>query len=591
MAAGVCASLLAAVASPAPAGAVSDRAVAALRAEDCPTYEAIYQDEHPERLAAAREGQFTVWRGLTARLVPPVDWDQDPYGSHSFQTTLHSMRWIDVLLSEYAESGDIGALVQARDLVIDWVKENPRAAPETNTWNLWSTGIRAAYLVYVARAASCEGVLSGNHARRLLDAANDHGRHLLNTPRPSTNYALYSSLGGRLVADYLPFLARSPDWAARAKTRLVRTFNDLVHPQDAVWLEHSAAYHNVAAGLLSRWVTLTGDAGSYLTGLLSRMEEVAWWFTMPDGDLVQFGDSDRRVNVTTPIREPENAGLAPLRTAGFAFVREDDSYLGLTAGFWSTIHKQADELSLDLYEAGHRVVSDTGKSSYDRDAWRHYAISAHAHSGLVVDGHSHRLSADRTYGSGLLATGVGDGWYAIQGQNPLLARVGVKHRRIFLYRPGLALAVIDKVRSTGKHTYTRRFQLGPDLEVQEAGAVLDLSASGFSGSLVDAPANVDVERLLVRGESDPPRGFTFPDYGQRIPRWRVSYRSAPIRDADFVSALGLTGESPIQARIVPSARGTKILVWRQGGDAEALTIVADGDQLNVSATPASPPVP
>ena len=77
------------------------------------------------------------------------------------------------------------------------------------------------------------------------------------------------------------------------------------------------------------------------------------------------------------------------------------------------------------------------------------------------------------YGSGLIAAGEGEGWYAIEGRNRLLEGQGVDHQRLFLYRPGTALVIVDHVRSDVAHTYTRYLQLHPDDRARRSRRDLD----------------------------------------------------------------------------------------------------------------------
>src|SRR5204863_9769461 len=131
--------------------------------------------------------------------------------------------------------------------------------------------------------------------------------------------------------------------------------------------------------------------------------------------------------------------------------------------------------------------------------------SARAHSDLTVDRRGFPiLDPSQAYGSGLIATGQGDGWYAIEGRNPLVRDQGVDHRRLFLYRPGVALVVADRVRSGGEHLYTRHFQLGPDIGIANASvSSTTLRAPGLDGRLYDAPAPAPATRTEVRGSHHP----------------------------------------------------------------------------------------
>ena len=107
-----------------------------------------------------------------------------------------------------------------------------------------------------------------------------------------------------------------------------------------------------------------------------------------------------------------------------------------------------------------------------------------------------------SYGSGLLAAGQGDGWYAILGRNPLLEPVD--HRRLLLYRPGELVLVVDQVEAEEEHTIDRRLHFGPDLvaEKSEDGVVAKGEGGELVATLFDA-SWIPVEISLARGVEEP----------------------------------------------------------------------------------------
>src|SRR5919108_490580 len=139
-----------------------------------------------------------------------------------------------------------------------------------------------------------------------------------------------------------------------------------------------------------------------------------------------------------------------------------------------------------------------------RGPTRDFVKSAAAHSTLTVDRREFTHGRRFVYGSSLIARGAGAGWKAILGKNPLLRRQDVEHRRLFLYKPGVALVVADRVRSATAHSYDRYFQLGPDIGISAQGSrTLGLQASEFNGTLYSESSAGTESRLTFRGRSDP----------------------------------------------------------------------------------------
>lgn len=459
--------------------------IPALRETTCPPrYEVARTDDHPAaELAAARRGRFEV-EGVPTRLRPPVNWSLNTGRSRAFRHQLHKMKWSDVLFSAYRD-GDLAALLQARDLFADWVRSNPLGGPRTPpaAWADKRTGDRGPYMAYLLRAGACEGILGKRLQRELLASLRVHVSELLNPAKyKPTNHGLFEDLGLALLARQLSFAPDADRWTATARRRFRGTLLRRLVPSEGYWLEHSSSYQVLLTKLVERFSEVPGiDAGG-LGRIRARMEDVTAWLTMPDGRLVQFGDSDRdrAPSYVAPI-EAKARGLLALPRSGLAVVKEPGSFLGFTASFHNSTHKHSDELSFDLYDRGTRIVSDTGL--YNKDLGRAYefAASARAHSGLVIDGVEPRRTDGAAYGSGLLATGEGEGWYALLGRNPLAREQGVGHHRLLLYRPGEALIVIDSLRAERRHSYLRRFQLGKDIEVERAGDRLLLAAPELRG--------------------------------------------------------------------------------------------------------------
>lgn len=578
-----------------PAHAASAAEIDDLRAAGCPAYRQTHQRGFitPEEIDAARNGDFSIL-GKPVHLEPPVDWGQDPYGSSLWRKRLHMWIWMDVLLYAYSTSGDVDALVQARELALDWVRSNPRPAEPNLPWGDKRTGDRAGYLAYLTRAAACEDRLTDGDAERLLSSARDHGTYLADPANYSpNNHGLFADAGLLLLTDYLPFLQRSAEWDALAWSRFKDTLDGQVDSKDAVHLEHSPGYHFLVTKLLETVLGFVDRSAGELRELLARMKKVEFWFSTPDTEAVRFGDTPE---VHAPQVMPDGTflrGLKVMRRAGYAIVRGPGRYLGVTAGYHSHTHKQADELSFDLYERGRHIVADTGAPGHAGDrrvgsAEREYVTSAKAHSTLIADGESFELGGDAIYGSGIRASGEGSGWSAVEGRNPLLERQGIFHRRLLLYRPGVALVIVDRVRSEERHTYRRYVQLGSDLAVEQSGRTIFLEDGPFHGSLRDQRTDAELDRKLVRGHDDPLLGWLSPgDWRPLAPRWAVVLRSRAA-DIDHAATLALSGTDPVESRLLQAGRTTRLRVTSPDAAPSELIVKRDGSRLAVTTTQPRP---
>jgi hypothetical protein len=572
-----------------PALGASTRDVNALLSSPCPPYQVIRSTDEwtAEEQDAALLGEFAVdftnFRSYRTHLAPPVDWRKDPLHSQLWRSLLNSMRWLDVLFYVNRQRGDVGAIRQARDLVLDWVDADtdPHRAVDGRAWDSKTAGERAPVIGYLTRAAACKGLLSDGMASRLLDSLARHARRLTSPSlRSDTNHGLYADLGLVLMADYVPFDHRAKRWRRVGLRRFEHTLRGRAQEREGVWLEPSAAYQVFVAETLEKLVGYANPPAR-LGKLLERMRDSAAWFVMPDGLLAQIGDTDLSLPVPDWAldRAAAQRGLKTQRRSGFAFVKQPGSYLAVGASHFVNTHKQADDLSFQLYDHGRRVVSDGGKFEGDAGRARTFGVSSAAHSVLTVDGEERPR---RPYGSGIEATGQGSGWYAIEGTDPALREQDVNHRRLFLYRPGEALVVIDRVRAAARHKYQRYFQIGSTIGVaKQGGGELGLSASGFNGELFDAPTDSGrAHRSAVRGQRKPMLGFTFPDFRIRVPRWTVRYTSR-AKDVDHVATFGLDGR-PLHATL-GGGHDTAVTLQSGGQKLDTVTVRRAGHNLRVSA--------
>jgi hypothetical protein len=570
-----------ALAVPSTAGAATPLEVLALKLQPCPRYEVqrIRDDYTPAELAAAKAGDFDVWGGKYAHLDPPVDWAQDPYSDRSWVHYLHGFLWLDQLLRSYVAEDDVATLADARDLLLDWVAEVRPGDSDfpVDAWGDKTTGDRAGFLAYVTRAAACRGLLTDGQASALIDATREHASVLADPDRYfPNNHGLFVDIGLARLALHMAFLHDAAGWDGLARSRFASTLDGRLAGDEGLWLEHSAGYQFTVIGLINKFVRVTGDESEYADEL-EAMREAAGWVVLPSGRLLPWGDSrSGRVAGWAADEGADDSGLHLFGRSGLAVVKEAGGYLAVTASFHNRTHKHADELGFHLFDRGRDVISDSGFSDYNIDKWRFFSRSSRAHSVLTLRDWNFPVEKDEyAYGSGLTAAGGGDGWYAIEGRNPLLRKWGVRHRRLFLYRPGHALLVLDRVQSHRSRVYVRRFQVASGLRASKRGSKVVLRGGGLHGALRGGGGR----RNLVKGHYSPPAGWSFPAGEVRDPRWTVAYRSR-ARRGRYLAAIGLRGAA--RARVLRSRkRGLRI---RVGGPALApaiLRVRRAGDELVV----------
>jgi hypothetical protein len=581
----LCAAGCAAAPSSAPAGAVDE-----LNALPCPASFPIELDSFDaSQIAAAKQGDFEV-AGVPTHLEPPIDWGADPIGSSVYRRALTELIWLDPLIYAYAANHDLAAFLDAKAIVLDFVARHPRVdRSSADVWERKRAGDRLIRIVYLLRVGACEHMLSGHQSKLLLKAARQHARFLFAEPNTPlrTNHDLVQDLGLMAVGRYLPFLETAQQWYENGNRRFKSGIAQLVDPVTGVHLEHTASYQMLSVDRVQSYLDLAIDPAPGMQTLLGLMREVASWFVMPDGTLAPFGDTPFGLPAPPYALDDsdQDVGLSPTRRSGFAMVKQPGSYLGVTAGYHRPSHKQADELSFELFEDGHRVIVDSGRENPGRGpvGAKQFSLSSQAHSTLSVGARSFPLDGD-FYGSALDAQGSGDGWFAIQGHNPLLAPQHVHHRRLFLYKPGVGLVIVERLQGSATHAYSRFFQIAPELHARRSGDLTRLlGAGGFKATIWHGVAPGATSSKLFYGQENPLRGWYAPPGISRLqPRYTLRLRT-PTSSATFVETIGI-GAAPLKAR--PSAHGADVKL--PGGTEVALRTVRSGSHLSVTATPIGP---
>ena len=561
------------------------------RAPCPPPYLAISRRAHYSRaeVAKASRGIFSI-KGHPTKLAPPIDWAMDPYHSKSFRAVLAGLKWIDVLIYA-ARHGDRAALAEARDIALDWVRRNPRHRPPSDkSWENKIIGDRAPYLAYIVRAAACDHMLSREQGLMLIRSLRQHGRALtegkLYVP---SNHGLFMDYGLEALAKEAPFLSKADAWRSLAPRRFYKTLRRRIYPSEGFWLENSSSYHLAVLKLIRDFTSLAGKAAPpSLRRLTAKMTDVAGWLVEPDGKRVLLGDSNLKGTSPEAARAGrDDDGMLFLRRSGIAIVKRpkpDPADLVFAATFHNGTHNQADADTIDLYDRGQRILTDSGLYDKDQDPWQEFSRSSFSHSVMTIDGRSFPLDKHFRYGSGLRAAGKGGGWFAIWGVNPNAKRVqGVRATRIVLYKPHYALIVLDSARSKQPHAYQRWFQLAPQIHASVAGGAVELRGKhGFHGELTSS-GTAPAQMTLLRGQPNPVRGWLFPHYRKKVARTTVelSDRGSHV---DEVATLSLVGGAPVTARLArpPSAGSIEIRLTKGGRPGPVLRLARQGAMLRLA---------
>ena len=225
-------------------------------------------------------------------------------------------------------------------------------------------------------------------------------------------------------------------------------------------------------------------------------------------------------------------------------------------GFLSiAAHAHADALSIEVRHRGTDILTDPGTYCYSSDPpFRRYFRSTIGHNTLEVLGRDQSTSGGPTlwtrHAKSRLTNldGSPDGgdsrWVAEHdGYRTLHPRV--THRRTVEFRGEQRLIeVTDEVDATGRLAVRLAFHLGPAVEADLDGCLLDLRWQDGDGGLATAAMALpsSLEWSLVRGADDPVLGWYSPAFGQKVPA------------ADVIGVGFATAGSPLRTRLIFGSR-------------------------------------
>jgi hypothetical protein len=471
---------------------------------------------------AAREGTYRIGN-VRHELRPPVDWSDGPYAEGDEAAfRLNCFFFADpVVLAEVPEEVRAALLQSLAALFLDWIEQNPQVdppRPHKYAWYDHAAAARVVHLTHLLREGSRLGVLGPEEKEALGRSVIEHVDYLMadENYQPNHNHGLFSDAGVHLAADALSFSPESAEWGSLASERFRSTLATTLETSEGVHLEHSPFYQLVMRRALERFGARGLLPPVELGALLQRMDEATAWMTSPDGTLPTIGDTNAGAHPDPPAqKEIEScSGLRTFRRSGYAMVRHGGSYLFVTAAFHSPAHKHSDDLSYCLYEDGRLLVGDAGNAGYDYEgAARQFCVSPAAHSGIGIDSYTWIEDPRGGAGSGVVASGSLDDTHAILAENPRIAPDERVARRLFVYRPGQALAVIDEVAAGEDEVVERCIQLSPELSATvlssgEVEILRDGTRVAWLAPLEEeggAPDSVSA----VRGRTSPPMGGLF----------------------------------------------------------------------------------
>ncbi|VXB55788.1 Heparinase II/III family protein [Exiguobacterium sp. 8H] len=435
--------------------------------------------------------------------VPNIDtfnWHKDvpAVDSNSFPFQLHYLTVLNQLTQAYNDTGDLAYLKYGERLIKSWTKAHPAYNYKRLKWgyNDQGTAIRVFHLlnfwdVYKETSLYRDPAFT----ELMLKTLYEHGEILASSDfyKPKHNHGIFQDIALTAIAQTFPEFDRSKAWQSTASTRLQAQIAHSISPE-GVHLEHSPRYHVYVYHTLSRFIEWA-EANQFVlpsrSGYIEKMPDQLTYMLKPNRTLPIFGDTTghlQGMNIIPKTNEyPELSfavsggaeGVAPTlltKQIGdqYSFMREywsrpPEAFSGatqvmMTAGYHSSAHKHADDLSIDFYGLARDFIIETGRFGYSSRPERKEVFKVEAHNTIHRYGENLDLSKGMIGRSRIVKTeDRGETSLAI-GESALIGK-GATHRRTLVYDKAKTLVVYDRITSPKPDMFVQRFHLGEGLKL------------------------------------------------------------------------------------------------------------------------------
>ncbi|MBG0917834.1 alginate lyase family protein [Exiguobacterium sp. SRB7LM] len=438
--------------------------------------------------------------------VPNVDtfnWHRDipSSSSNSYPFQIHYLTVLNQLTQAYNETGNTAYLKYGVRVVKSWTKAHPIANYKQYRWpyNDHGTSIRTFHLLNFWDAYKSSSLYKDTAFTGLmLRTLHDHGTLLATSSfyKNDHNHGIFQDMALTAIAQTFPQFDQSANWKNTADSRLDKQIRHSI-TSDAVHLEHSPGYQSYMYHVLDRFLIWAEANRFSLPSSMARVEQMPKQLTYmikPNGTLPIFGDTSgvrRNTSIIPHIEDfPElvfaltqgKEGTRPPVTAKrisnqYSFMREywaspprafnQATQVMMTAGYHSSAHKHADDLSIDLYGLGRDFIIETGRYGYTNRPERQRVFGVDAHNTVHRDGANLDLRSTMRGKSNIKTVqNLGSTLLTI-GESQLIGN-GATHRRTLVYDREQTLIVYDRISSPATTKFVQRFHLAEGLKLLQS---------------------------------------------------------------------------------------------------------------------------
>lgn len=432
--------------------------------------------------------------------IKNFDWDMNySLAPNMCQLYLQAFLPIKYLILGYNISSNHDYLDLASEFIESWLEYEPNSNNRF-TWYDHSTSDRVLVMIYFILTAKKDDIVKYDqlisemnqsikkHAEFLYDDSN----YLYNNHGTMIDKSLY------IVSKFLDD-SDSERYKRKSIHRLKKSIKINFSPE-MVYLENSIGYHLFSLNFFFTIEKLIlNPLGDTLGEILNRSAvrksiDFLIHALKPDYKFPVIGDTfevsldkiDFHVSLFEknypPLKWVLSSGVAGSPPEEFSKVYQNEGYAffhnswdfknpdeithaSFRAGFLTTIHKHADDLSFTLFAKGKDIFVDSGVYTYENGDFKDFFSSAQAHNTVVVDDHTYPFREGTNEDTGILDYGEEEDYYYVVGKNDMYN--GVNITRSFYFLKNGDVVIIDDIQSPEIHNYSQYYQLGPKITVDD----------------------------------------------------------------------------------------------------------------------------
>lgn len=470
----------------------------------------LYNEDYRHEADQVLEGNIRVYPDQTRYLHYTGSFTAFTSELRSDQRRVYGFFFLNDLANAYEDTGNADYLHTGMAMIRQFESE---AEENQDTEMMWRHGETLSRRLkhYLRFYTVAKDALSSEDEALVKEAMHNLAHALAYTDLWSglNNHGMFEDMAVMQYARYTD----DPDMYRHAVARIV-TYFAKYFDADGVQLENSPEYHMVIVEELKAFLEQADPKHTEGYAVLQEKYEKSHVFSnmvlLPDGTLPNIGDT-KRMPIDLTEYYPEMPALSfeqelvrhSFYHAGYAIVKNENSYLLFRAGYILDDHHHNDDLSFWLYKNGD-IVSEVGPFGYEyTNPYSEYVRSFAAHNSLLVDGENTINEAGEVV---LLDSGHAN---TMQGKTTRIQ--GVEWTRAIRYNENFTeITLQDTVHSTDakEHSYQLLFHLHPGISLQERadGEGYDLRRQDtvigrfFTDATVSLTEDVYFDNYYVPGE-------------------------------------------------------------------------------------------